>query len=121
MWTYEITTGIMSNGTMRFQGYSGAGHSPGEGRDNPAMQAMVGQGPIPVGNYMIGAPRDSARLGPYVMDLDPETGTNTFGRSLFRIHGNNATNDSSHGCVILPPDARHAIGQSGDTWLRVVV
>jgi hypothetical protein len=55
------------------------------------------------------------------MHLDPLPGTSTFGRSLFRIHGNNAVNDASHGCVILGPFIRRAIADSDDTDFEVVV
>ena len=119
MWTYTIATGEMRHGATRFLGYSGAGHSREEGRDNPDMVHDVGRGPIPPGRYRIGAPHVSPHTGPYTMDLDPEAGTDTFGRSAFRIHGNNAANDASHGCIILPPDARHAIWESGDHELGV--
>lgn len=121
-WTYRITDGAVLNkdGVKQFIGYSGAGHTLAEGRDNPNLQAAQAMGPIPVGSYYIGAPHLSPNTGPYTMDLTPAEGTNTFGRSLFRIHGNNATNDASHGCIILPPDARHAIWESGDHNLDVI-
>lgn len=121
MWTYDISTGVMSGPLgQRFVGYSGAGHGLLSGRNNPAMQGVVGKGPIPVGRYVIGAPRNDVHTGPYTLDLDPLPTTETHGRSLFRIHGNNAENDASHGCIILPPDARRAIWQSGDDDLSVV-
>lgn len=119
MWTYSITTGCMTKDDQSFIGYSGAGHSLAEGRNNPDMQNAPDQGPIPVGNYCIGMPHYSANTGPYTMNLDPDACTNTFGRSLFRIHGNNSTNDASHGCIILPPDARRAVWNSGDHELQV--
>lgn len=120
-WTYHIASGRMVNAADAtvFQGYSGAGHSSAEGRNNPAMCNVVAKGPIPPGQYTIGAPHASPNTGPYTMNLDPKPGTNTFGRSAFRIHGNNAANDASHGCIILPPDARHAIWESGDHDLIV--
>lgn len=121
-WTYRIATGQMlgPKGEV-FVGYSGAGHSLAEGRNNPAMQASVGKGPIPVGRYAIGIAHESQHTGPITMDLDPMAGTETHGRSLFRIHGNNAENDASHGCIILPPDARKTIAASGDHALVVEV
>ena len=121
-WTYAITTGRMTHPDGgNFLGYSGAGHTLREGRDNPAMQAVVKKGPIPVGVYDIGAPQASPHTGPYTMDLTPRPQTDTHGRDLFRIHGNNAQNDASEGCIILPPDARHAIWANGDHELTVVV
>jgi hypothetical protein len=53
------------------------------------------------------------------MNLDPESGTEPFGRSLFRIHGDNASHDASHGCIILGPLVRRRIAESGDTELTV--
>ena len=84
------------------------------------MQDVPGKGPVPAGTYTIGQPHYSPNTGPYTMDLVPQPGTDTFGRSLFRIHGNNEANDASHGCIILPPDARHAVWESGDHDLLVV-
>jgi hypothetical protein len=121
MWTYRINDGTMTRDGLSFVGYSGAGHDRAEGRNNPDMQHEIGVGPIPVGTYEIGMPHYSAQTGPYTMNLDPLPGTNTFGRTLFRIHGNNAQNDASHGCVILPPNARRAVWDSGDHVLEVVV
>lgn len=123
MWTYHITAGLMVGENLRdtYQGYSGAGHIRSEGRNNPDMQGVVGKGPVPVGDYDIRPPRHSIKTGPYTLDLVPRPGTDTHGRSLFRIHGNNAENDASHGCVILPPNARRAVWESGDHMLRVVI
>jgi hypothetical protein len=54
------------------------------------------------------------------MNLDPVDGTNTFGRSLFRIHGDNARHDASEGCIILGPSIRKLIAASGDHDLEVM-
>lgn len=121
MWIYKITTGEMSREDKRFIGYSGAGHTYAEGRNNPNMQHVVAVGPIPVGFYAIGMPHYSSNTGPYTMNLDPLPPTDTHGRSLFRIHGNNSTDDASHGCIILPPTARRAVWDSGDHTLEVIV
>lgn len=122
-WTYQIHTGRMTRvpGGQTFVGYSGAGHTWSEGRNNPAMCHDVGKGPIPPGSYSIGEPHPSPHTGPYTMNLDALPGTDTFGRSAFRIHGNNAEDDASEGCVIMPPNARKAIWESGDHTLSVVV
>lgn len=122
MWTYKIASGQMLGAAGQcFQGYSGAGHSLAEGRDNPQMVGTVGKGPIPPGHYTIGTPVQDVHTGPYSMHLTPEAGTDTLGRSAFLIHGNNAESDASHGCVIMPPDARHAIWESGDHELEVIL
>ena len=116
MWTYSQTTGeLLKDGAFQGTGYSGTG----PGRNNPDEQATPDVGPIPQGDYTIGDSYDDAHLGPCVMPLDPVEGTNTFGRSLFRIHGDNARHDASHGCVILGPAIRHTIADSDDNTLRV--
>ena len=51
------------------------------------------------------------------MSLTPQAGTDTFERDLFRIHGDNATNDASQGCVILNRTIRNQINQSTDRVL----
>jgi hypothetical protein len=122
MWKYAITEHVMSSadGSVRFNGYSGAGRSLDEGRNNPEMTDVVDRGPITVGRYTIGPAHLSEHTGPLTMNLDPLPGQDTFGRSLFRIHGNNQANDASHGCIILPPDARRCISDSDDRELEVV-
>jgi len=113
---YFQATGIFTSPTCQsWVGYSG--HA--EGRNNPAMEAVQGIGPIPKGTYKIGPAYDHPTLGPCTMNLDPIEGTNTFGRSLFRMHGNNKTNDASHGCIIAGPDARKVVSKSSDKILIV--
>ena len=117
MWTFSQSTGeLLQNGKFEGTGYSGTG----EGRNNPSMQDVPNVGPIPQGNYIIGEAYDDDHLGPCVMHLDAEDDTNTFGRSLFRIHGDNVNHDASHGCIILGPSIRHIIADSGDDELTVV-
>lgn len=117
MWTYRQSDGeFLHDGNFEGTGYSGTG----PGRNNPAMQDVPNVGPIPQGAFTIGAPYDDPHLGPCVMHLDPNPGTNTFGRSLFRIHGNNIANDASHGCIILGPSIRHMVANSGDHDLQVI-
>lgn len=116
MWSYRIESGaVFDNGAKVGVGYSG--HA--DGRNNPKMVAVPMIGPIPPGKYRIGPAYNHDHLGPCTMNLDPLPGTNTFGRSLFRIHGNNAQNDASHGCVILGPDIRRNINASNDRVLEV--
>lgn len=116
-WQYDQTTGDLThNGTFEGTGYSGTGF----GRNNSSLERVEGHGPIPRGEYKIGRAYDDPHLGPCVMHLDPLPGTNTWGRSLFRLHGNNIENDASHGCIILGPSIRRLIASSGDTDLNVV-
>lgn len=116
-WTYSQSSGeLLHDGEFVGTGYSGTG----DGRNNPEMEAVHNEGPIPKGGYFINAARKSERLGPLTMNLTPYPETVTFGRDLFRIHGNNKENDASHGCIILGPLIRDAISKSGDTALTVV-
>lgn len=120
-WKYDQSTGDLHDPSGGFvgTGYSGAGRTLEEGRNNPAMEADPGKGPIPAGLWSIGAPVDHPdTIGPYAMPLTP-VGHDAHGRSAFFIHGNNKTDNASHGCVILAPAMRHAIWNSGDHTLEV--
>lgn len=117
-WRYQQSTGALTQDAEFIgTGYSGTG----DGHNNPSMQDVQGVGPIPRGQYIIGEAYDNmGGLGPCVMHLDPYPNTNTFGRSLFRIHGDNPEHDASHGCVVLGPGIRHLIADSDDRTLVVV-
>jgi hypothetical protein len=116
-WLYRIETGWLGHDALRVgSGYSGRD----EGRNNPKMIAVQGVGPIPIGKYSIGPAYDHPHLGPCVMNLDPLEGTNTFGRSLFRIHGDNSQHDASHGCIVIGPALRKAVAASKDKILEVI-
>jgi hypothetical protein len=97
-----------------------AGHD--WGKNNPAAEAAPGIGPVPRGHWAIGAPRNSPNTGPYTLTLDPKPGTDTHGRSAFRIHGDSvkAPGTASHGCIILPRSVRELIWNSGDHDLEVI-
>ena len=115
-WTYDIETGEIAHDGLRLgTGYSGTG----DGRNNRTADWVPDVGPIPPGRYTIGTAYEHPHLGPVVMNLDPEPDTNTFGRSLFRIHGDNTSHDASHGCIILNPACRRAIAASADRVLEV--
>lgn len=118
-WIYQQSTGhLTKNDVLIAVGYSGA--KP-DGENNPEMQNVVGIGPIPQGQYIIGpAYNDIGGLGPCVMHLDPLADTNTFGRSLFRMHGDNSTNNASHGCIIMGKNTRNQIASSEDRDLMVI-
>ena len=122
-WQFSQTTGQWSHVddqtgavTPVGQGYSGTG----EGRNNLAMQDVPNVGPTPQGTYDIGPGHYSPNTGPNTMNLTPRPETDTFGRYLFRIHGDNAGHDASHGCAIAPPNVRRQINNSNDHVLRVV-
>ena len=117
-WIYIQTSGKMfaPDGELLAVGYSGHG----EGRNNPAMQAVHDVGPIPVGWYDIGPPHDTTEHGPFVMALTPHEGNQMFGRSAFLCHGDNSTHDASKGCIIFSPRSlREKIWASGDRSLEV--
>jgi hypothetical protein len=119
MWTYSQSTGRLSRDGVRCGiGYSGLGGD----KDNPVDQTVIGQGPIPAGAWKIGTPHADAQLGPHVMSLTAEPGTDTFGRSAFFVHGDSLAHpgQASHGCLILSLPLREAISSSGDTCLTVV-
>lgn len=117
MWTYSQHSGELThNGAFEGTGYSGHGL----GRNKTEAQAIPNIGPTPQGMYRIGPAYDHPHLGPCVMNLDAELGTNTFGRDLFRIHGDNARHDASEGCIIIGPAIRRHIAASGDHELEVI-
>lgn len=95
--------------------YSGTGG----GRNNPLMQKVKDVGPIPVGMYHIDAATNSRHTGPLTLPLRPMQGTDTFGRTAFRIHGDNRTHDASHGCIILGHALRLQISHCHDRTLVV--
>lgn len=119
MWTYRIRTGeILGNGIRIGKGYSGFN----EYANDPTKVKEKAKGPIPPGKYKIGKAYQHDHLGPVVMNLDPLPGTDTFGRSLFRIHGDNSTPapfDGSWGCIVASRPIREAINKSQDRVLEV--
>lgn len=100
-------------------GYSGAGHSPHTGRNNPDMEDQKGKGPIPRGRWIIGNAHTSSRVGPVAMHLTP-VGHTAHGRTAFMIHGDDKENDASRGCIILVRRIREMISTSGITELLVI-
>ena len=116
-WKYDQSSGELSyNGMVIGTGYAGKGI----GKNNPKMEHVVDVGPIPKGEYQIGpAHRSSTGLGPVVLDLDP-VGHNALGRTLFRIHGDNATSTASEGCIIMSRPVRQRVADSQDRILEVV-
>lgn len=116
-WLYQQYTGELTHdGAFEGTGYSGRGNC----RNSPLSEVIPNYGPIPKGVYTIGPASEAhPKLGPCVMELTPAPDTNTFGRSEFFIHGDNARHDASHGCIILGPSIRHLIAASQDRELIV--
>jgi hypothetical protein len=119
-WRYQQSTGKLFNpaGDWIGTGYSGNGAV----LDNPAAEAVVGHGPIPAGLWTIGPAETVPHLGPLAMALAPADGTDTFGRSEFFIHGDNAAMDhtASCGCIVLGRADRQQIAATHDRSLKVI-
>ena len=119
--SYSQSTGQMTrDGELVATGYSGNG----PGLNNAAAQMQKDVGPIPQGLYTIEPPHADPVVGPIAMRLDPAPGNEMYGRGDFLIHGDNAAMDhtASEGCIVLPRDARVAIGGAvlaGDDQLLV--
>jgi hypothetical protein len=98
-------------------GYSGHG----DGKNNPNKEKEKDVGPIPAGLWQIGPAFTHETKGPVVMRLTP-IDAKTHGRDGFLIHGDNKKMDgsASNGCIVLGPDVRKKIAESGVTKLRVV-
>ena len=124
MWTYDQSSGeLRHNGELVARGYSGAG----AGKNNPAMDHVRATGPIPRGRWLIRAPYNSKRVGPYVLPVWADDGQlddvhARTRRSAFRIHGDSirAPGTASKGCIIVGRAVRERIWKSGDRVLEVV-
>jgi len=120
-WNYNQSNGYLSHrGMLVGQGYSGHGN----GVNNPAMQNVPNVGPIPQGEWTIGAVIEQhPTLGEIVLPLLPAEGTETFGRSGFFMHGDEidapGEDLASHGCIVMPRNVREAVAYSGDETLVV--
>lgn len=116
MLVYNTSTGeIRLDG--EFEGYGYSGH--GEGRNNPAMEAVPNVGPIPRGKYRIGPARNDPQKGPICFRLFP-VGHDAHNRSGFMIHGDNVRQDASEGCIIAGRLIRRAIDNDAETELEAV-
>jgi len=120
MWTYIQSDGRLLDrrGEVVAQGYAGLG----VGKNNPEMQTVHNVGPLPCGIYGIEAPVDTTLHGPYVLWFIPDPENEMFGRSKFGIHGDSLVHpgSASDGCIIMPPNVRHQIWDSGDHLIRVI-
>lgn len=113
-WKYGQRTGRLSrNGNLITYGYSGMAGC----KNNFLGERIPFKGPIPTGRYKIGKGETWNKMAS-VMTLTP-SGHTAWGRTGFRIHGDNDTHTASEGCVILPPDIRLRIATSGDSEFHV--
>lgn len=119
MWIYVQRTGELRHGDLHIAtGYSG--HN--KAKNDTSQQSVVNMGPIPQGAYLIGSLSEDASHGPLAFHLVPQTGTNTFGRGGFLMHGDSkeSPGSASHGCIIMPRDVREKVFSSPDRLLLVV-
>jgi hypothetical protein len=117
-WSYSQSSGTFSHdGVFVCIGYSGKG----EGLDNPNLQNVRDEGPIPEGTYTIGPACTHPGKGPVVMALEPGRSNQMFGRSGFLIHGDNdeMNHTASEGCIILSRAICNQISKSEDRVLIV--
>lgn len=117
MWIWDQSAGTMTRDGSTYRGYSG--HELG--KNNPNMQDAKAIGPLPRGGYKMTGIGRSPNTGPNTITL-VQTSGDTCGRGDFRIHGDSIEHpgDASHGCIILPPQVRIAIWNSGDHELQVI-
>ena len=116
-WIYQQSTGrLFYNQQFIEQGYSGS--PPHVNR--VGSQHIPNSGPIPIGEYRIGA--ITTTRGPLTLVLHPAPRTTMFGRHSFRIHGDSKTKPgyASQGCIILSARTRQRIANSADRLLRVI-
>jgi hypothetical protein len=118
MWTYSQKSGeIQHDGREIGTAYSGHG----AGLNNPAMEQTPDVGPLPRGGYTIGTAFHHPSKGPVVMHLNPNPGTEEFGRSGFLMHGDNqlVNHSGSEGCIVAARTIRDLVAASPDRQLTV--
>jgi hypothetical protein len=121
MWTYQQSTGQLRDetGQLIWIGYAGRD----AGKNNPAMQAVKGVGPLPRGLYTAQPPADDPVVGCYAMRLVPDPSNEMYGRCSFFEHGDAREHPglASHGCIVMPRQVRGQFWQQcGDHRLQVV-
>jgi len=94
------------------EAYSGS--LSGGGYNNPSLQHVRNNGPIPQGTWNAAGVRETLHGQPQsnVIVLESAPGNNRLGRDNdFLIHGDSRRNpgDASQGCVIAPPDVRQTL------------
>lgn len=123
-WIYSQSDGrtFRPDGTLACIGYSGFE----SGKNNPALEGVIGVGPLPRGTYTIQNPHESDRTGPLTLDLVPDPATRAHILALnrqpdsFKDHGDNLSHDASHGCVVTPHAIRVEMRNSTDKQLVCV-
>ena len=111
-WVWDQSAGSLAfEGRVIAFGYAGKG----AGRNNPDAQDQTKVGPIPRGLWRMTGVKESDHTGPFTIVLEPESVTDTRGRSLFRVHGDNRTGTASEGCIILGRPIRDRLWASRHT------
>ena len=121
MWAYKIKTAELrhNDDLVAATCYSGYGAA----KNDPTRTRETGIGPIPCGAYLIGAESDDEKHGPVALHLVHLTGTETYGRSGFMVHGDSrsAPGAASHGCIAAEPrKVREAMADGPDKLLIVL-
>lgn len=137
-WLYHQASGVLMDptGLIVGIGYSGAA---GTGKNIPSMQEIHNVGPIPRGLWSISGPECTVDLsvsspcpdchgtgwhthGPFVLRLEPQAGTETFGREGFLLHGDSLSHPgaASEGCIVMSRDVREKVAASSCRTLEVV-
>ncbi len=121
IWTQQAGE-LWWNGKLISKGYAGKGR----GKNNPALQAVKGIGPIPQGIWKMVGVRDSPNTGRFTISLVAQDGNQDdihqpTGRSAFRVHGDSIKNPgtASRGCIVLPRGIREKMWYSGDRVIEV--
>ncbi len=120
---YHQMTGLLRDEAGKILGAGYSGHE--DGRNNPDAASTKGIGPLPVGDYALGAPINHPKLGPLAFPLTPFPGVVQYGRSGFFIHGDAASHPglASDGCIILAQLYRAPLAEllkAGPVIIRVV-
>ncbi len=117
-WLYVQSTGQLfrPDGSLCGTGYAGTG----EGRNQPLMQEVHNVGPLPLGFYSFGEAVDGTHLGPTAIPLNPDPTNAMYGRSAFYMHGDSATHDASHGCIIMGHAVRIEVAERAGEHLKVI-
>ena len=108
---YKVSTGRFSlfDASGREVAYAVGYSGRGSYINDSSGESFVGLGPIPIGQWRIGAPVNHPRLGPQAIPL--HRAAIPYGRSGFYIHGDNSRGDfsASNGCIVLRRDVRDAV------------
>ena len=124
MWTFNILAHSLSKDDIIVDRDVYSGAFP-EGFNDPTKCDQHDVGPICVGFYdIVGPPYSDTEHGTYILRLEPEPGTETYGRVGFLMHGKplppKDIRSGSKGCICAGPDTRRRVYQSGDAILHVI-